>query len=244
MSEHHNPLSQFELKTLVPLSLGGYDVSFTNSSLIMLAVTAIIGCFFVWSTRGASVIPSRTQVAAELLYCFISRMVKENVGPNGKPFVPLIFSLFMFILLCNLCGMIPYSFTVTSHISITFTIAIFIFTLVTIVGFVKHGTHFLSLFLPHGTPVWMAPLMIVIELFAYLARPISLSLRLAANMVAGHILIKVMAGFVLTLMLVLKPLPIPLIILIIGFEIFVAILQAYIFAILSCVYLNDAVNLH
>jgi len=140
--------------------------------------------------------------------------------------------------------MLPYSFTVTSHISITFILAVMVFLTVTIVGFVKHGLHFFSLFLPKGTPWWLAPLMIIIEIFTYLARPISLSLRLAANMVAGHVLLKVMAGFVISLAIFLKFLPIPLMVILIGFEIFVAVLQAYIFSILSCVYLNDAINLH
>jgi F-type H+-transporting ATPase subunit a len=171
-------------------------------------------------------------------------MLQQNVGPKGKKFVPLMFTLFMFILTCNLFGMIPYSFTVTSHISITFALAMMVFLLVTLLGFYLHGFHFFSLFLPAGTPWWLAPLMVVIELFAYLARPVSLSLRLAANMVAGHVLLKVVAGFVVSMAIYLKFLPIPFIVVLIGFEIFVAILQAYIFTILSCVYLNDAINLH
>jgi F-type H+-transporting ATPase subunit a len=184
------------------------------------------------------------QLSAELMYVLISDMLNQNVGPKGRKFVPLIFTLFMFILLCNLLGMIPYGYTVTSHISITFALAMMVFLLVTIVGFVKHGLHFFSLFLPKGTPWWLAPLMVVIEMFAYLARPVSLSLRLAANMVAGHVLLKVIAGFVVSLTIFLKIVPIPLMVVLIGFEIFVAILQAYIFSILTCVYLNDAVNLH
>jgi len=241
---HHSPLNQFELKTIIPISFGGHDFSFTNSSLVMLVVAVIISAFFSYAMRRPSLVPSRFQASAELVYGLICNMLNENVGPKGKPFMPLIFSIFLFILICNLCGMLPYSFTVTSHIIITFMLAILIFIVVTIVGFMKHGTHFLSLFLPHGTPSWLAPLMIVIELFTYLARPISLSLRLAANMMAGHILLKVIAGFVLSMMFFLKPLPLPLMIILIGFEIFVSILQAYIFTILSCVYLNDAVNLH
>ncbi|NDA91594.1 MAG: ATP synthase F0 subunit A, partial [Alphaproteobacteria bacterium] len=152
--------------------------------------------------------------------------------------------LFMFIMVCNLFGMIPYGFTVTSHISITFALAMMVFLLVTLLGFILHGFHFFSLFLPAGTPWWLAPLMILIELFAYLARPVSLSLRLAANMVAGHVLLKVIAGFIVSMAFYLKIFPIPFISVLIGFEIFVAILQAYIFTILSCVYLNDAINLH
>ncbi len=240
----HSPLHQFELKTLIPVSFAGHDFSFTNSSLIMLSVVAVIGVFLQVAMRAEAMVPSRLQASVEILYNFIANMLNTNVGPGGKPFLPLIFSIFMFILLCNLFGMLPYSFTVTSHIIITFALAILIFLTVTITGFVRHGSHFFSVFLPQGTPWWLAPLMIVIELFAYLARPISLSLRLAANMMAGHILLKIIAGSVITLALVLKPLPIPLMVVVIGFEIFVAILQAYIFTILSCVYLHDAVNLH
>ena len=241
---HLNPLHQFELTTIIPISFAGYDFSFTNSSLIMVAATALIGICLSRAMRAEAMVPSRLQASAEILYSFVCDTLNANVGPGGKPFLPLIFSLFIFILFCNLFGMLPYSFTVTSHIIITFGLAMLVFGTVTIVGFVKHGSHFLSIFLPRGTPVWLMPLMIIIELFAYLARPISLSLRLAANMMAGHVLLKIMAGFVVTLMVVLKPLPMPLMIILIGFEIFVAVLQAYIFTILSCVYLHDAVNLH
>ncbi|MES2214922.1 MAG: F0F1 ATP synthase subunit A [Pseudomonadota bacterium] len=240
----HNPLSQFELKTLVPISVAGHDFSFTNSSLIMVTIVVLISTFLARALRAEAMVPSRMQASAELLYNFICDMLNANVGPGGKPFLPLVFSLFIFILMCNLFGMLPYSFTVTSHIIITFALAGLIFITVTVTGFMRHGSHFLSVFLPKGTPWWLVPLMIIIELFAYLARPVSLSLRLAANMTAGHIMLKVMAGFVITLMLLLKPLPIPIMIVLIGFEILIAILQAYIFTILSCVYLHDAVNLH
>ena len=240
----HSPLAQFEIGKIIDINLFGFDVSLTNSSLFMVIAGALAFVYFITAFKSQQLIPSRLQVSAEMVYNLILDMLNQNVGPNGLVFVPLIFTLFIFILLCNLLGMIPYGFTVTSHISVTFALAMMIFLLVTIVGFVKHGFHFLSLFLPKGTPLWLAPLMIVIELFTYLARPMSLSLRLAANMVAGHILLKVMAGFVISLIIFLKFLPIPLMVILIGFEIFVAILQAYIFAILSCVYLNDAINLH
>jgi F-type H+-transporting ATPase subunit a len=181
---------------------------------------------------------------AEVLYNAIKDTLKNNAGEKAEKFMPIIFSLFLFILSCNLFGMLPYSFTATSHIAITFGLAMFVFLVITCVGFINHGLHFLSLFLPQGVPLWLAPLMIIIELFAYLARPISLSLRLAANMVAGHVLLKVLAGFVFMLPVLLKLFPVPVIMVLIGFEIFVAILQAYIFTILACVYLNDALNLH
>ena len=241
----NNPLAQFELHTIIPISLFGYDISLTNSSIFMLISVFLIAAFFLIATRRISInTPSRTQISAELVYRLIADMLGTNVGEKGKPFIPIIFSVFLFILLCNLLGLVPYSFTVTSHISITFSLAMIIFILITLVGFIKHGFKFFSLFVPHGIPLWLAPLIFVIELFAFLAKPISLSLRLVANMVAGHVLLKVIAGFMVSLMFILKPLPLPLMVILFGFELFVAILQAYIFTLLSCVYLSDAVNLH
>lgn len=240
----NNPLAQFEIKPIIELEFMGYDISFTNSSLFMLLSLIFAVGFMLYATRKKTLIPSRGQAMAETLYSLIDDMLLQNVGYGGRKFFPLIFSLFMFILFCNLFGMMPYSFTSTSHIIVTFALAILVFFIVTMVGFINHGFHFLSLFLPKGTPGWLAPLIILIELFAYLARPVSLSLRLAANMIAGHVLLKVLVGFLVAMSIYLKPLPVPLIVVIIGFEIFVAMLQAYIFTILTCVYLNDAVNLH
>lgn len=240
----HNPLSQFEIKKIIEINLWGYDISITNSTFFMLLAGCFISTYLIIAFKQKQIIPTRLQLSGEVLYSLITNMMDQNVGSGGRKFIPLIFTLFLFILTCNLFGMLPYSFTVTSHILITFALAAMVFCVITMVGFYTHGLHFLSLFLPKGTPWWLAPLMIVIELFSYLARPISLSLRLAANMVAGHVLLKVIAGFVVMLSLYLKFLPIPLMVVLIGFEIFVAILQAYIFTILSCVYLNDAVNLH
>jgi F-type H+-transporting ATPase subunit a len=240
----HSPLDQFAIKKLVEINLFGFDISFTNSSLYMVLAGVIALLYFYLALKSEKIIPSRLQLSAEIIYDIITVTLSQNVGEKGRKFIPFIFTLFMFILLCNLLGMIPYGFTVTSHIVVTFALAIMIFFMVTIIGFINHGLHFLSIFLPKGTPLWLAPLMIVIELFAYLARPISLSLRLAANMMAGHVLLKVMAGFIVSLMIFLKFLLIPLIVILIGFEIFIAILQAYIFTILACVYLNDAVNSH
>lgn len=240
----HNPLVQFDIKKLIEIRVMDFDISFTNSAAYMLLASVLASTYFYLAFSNPKLISSRLQISGEIIYNLVTDMLNQNVGSKGRKFVPIIFTLFVFILFCNLFGMIPYGFTVTSHIIITFALAILVFLMVTIVGFVKHGMHFLSLFLPHGTPLWLAPLMIIIELFTYLARPASLSLRLAANMMAGHILLKVIASFVVTLMIYLKFLPIPLMVILIGFEIFVAILQAYIFTILSCVYLNDAVNLH
>ena len=240
----YNPLDQFKVKEIVNIEIFGYDASITNSSLFMLIVGAFIVFYFMLAFKGKSLVPSRFQLSGELAYGMITDMLDQSVGAKGRKFVPLIFTLFMFILTCNLFGMVPYGFTVTSHISITFALAMMVFLLVTLVGIYLHGFHFFSLFLPAGTPWWLAPLMVVIELFAYLARPVSLSLRLAANMVAGHVLLKVMAGFVVSMAVYLKILPIPFLVILIGFELFVAVLQAYIFTILSCVYLSDALNLH
>lgn len=240
----HSPLDQFKVKEIISFHLLGYDASITNSALFMIISGIFITSYFLIAFKRKKLIPSRLQISGELLYSLISNMLGQNVGSKGKEFIPLVFTLFLFILTCNLFGMIPYGFTVTSHISVTFALAMVIFMLVTLVGIYLHGWHFFSLFLPRGTPWWLAPLMVVIELFVYMARPVSLSLRLAANMVAGHVLLKVLAGFVLSMTIYLKILPIPFIVILIGFEIFVAILQAYIFTILSCVYLNDAVNLH
>ncbi len=240
----HSPLHQFEIKEIISINLFGYDASITNSSLFMIISGVFIISYFLIALKNKAIIPAKLQLSAELIYQMVQDTVRQNIGDKEKKFIPLIFTLFMFILICNLFGMIPYGFTVTSHISITFALAMMIFLLVTMLGIYLHGLHFFSLFLPKGTPNWLAPLMILIELFAYLARPVSLSLRLAANMVAGHVLLKVMAGFVVSMAIYFKILPIPFIVILIGFEIFVAILQAYIFTILSCVYLNDAINLH
>jgi F-type H+-transporting ATPase subunit a len=240
----HSPLDQFKIKDIIDIHLFGYNLSVTNSSLFMILSAASIILYFSFALKSKSLVPTRLQASGEFLYGMVSNMIDQNVGAGGRKFVPWMFTLFMFILFCNLFGMIPYGFTVTSHIAVTFALAIMVFLLVTILGFYLHGWHFLSLFLPKGTPWWLVPLMVVIELFSYMARPVSLSLRLTANMIAGHVLLKVMAGFVVSMALYFKILPIPMIVVLIGFEIFVAILQAYIFSILSCVYLNDAVNLH
>lgn len=240
----NNPLDQFLVKKLVTINLDGFDVSFTNSSVYMLLAGFIILSYFYFALRVEQIVPSRLQVSAEMIYNMVTGMLNQSVGQSGRKFVPFIFTLFMFVLLCNLLGMIPYSFAVTSNIVVTFGLAIMVFFAVLICGFIINGISFFSVFLPKGMPSWLAPLMILIELCAFLARPVSLSIRLAANIIAGHILIKVIAGFCVSFIIFFKFVPIPLIVILIGFEIFVAILQAYIFAILSCVYLNDAVNLH
>ena len=244
MAGADNPLAQFEIQYLSHFpEVMGLNFNYSNSSLFMTLTVILVTSLFAMGLRERALIPGRLQCFVELLYEFISDMVKENVGDKGRQYFPLIFTLFLFILGCNLLGMMPYGFTVTSHIAVTFALAMFIFFMVTIIALVKHGMKFFSFFLPHGTPWWLAPLMVFIELFAYLARPVSLSIRLAANMMAGHTMLKVIAGFVVTMGL-LGVFPLLFLVVLSGFEVFVAILQAYIFAVLTCVYLNDAIHLH
>lgn len=241
-----NPLEQFAIKyytTGIP-EVMGMNLNFSNASLFMVFVVVAISSFLLVSMRKKDLVPGRWQSMAEISYEVVSATVRDNVGQQGRAFFPLIFTLFMFVLFGNLMGMLPYSFTITSHIAVTFALASFIFIGVTVIALVKHGTKFFGFFLPHGTPWWMAPLMIFIELFAYLARPVSLSIRLAANMMAGHTMLKVIAGFVAGLGFMLGWAPIAMLVVLTGFEIFVAVLQAYIFTVLTCVYLNDAIHLH
>jgi F-type H+-transporting ATPase subunit a len=238
-----SPLEQFEIKPIIPIEIGGVDVSFTNSSLWMtIAVVVAGGTLAIAAGRGAMV-PGRLQTVAELFYEFIAGLIKETIGAQGRKYFPIIFTVFAFVLTGNLLGMIPYSFTFTSHIIVTFAMAIVIFIAVTVLGFVKHGMHFFTFFVPPGTPVVMYPLMIPIEILSYLSRPISLAVRLFANMMAGHILLKVIAGFVAA-MGVFGILPLALVVALTGLELIIAFLQAYVFTILTCLYINDALHLH
>ncbi len=242
----HSPLAQFEITPLYPVNIAGYDVSFTNSSLWMVLAVAAIIAFLLPASRGTSLIPSRLQSAAEMLINFVNDMVFETSGKEGLKYFPIVFSIFSFVLTCNLFGMIPKSFTVTSHIIVTFALASFIFVGVTLIAIFKHGIgKFLHFFLPEGTPLAMAPLLFVIEFFSYLSRPVSLSIRLAANMMAGHVTMKVIAGLIITFgMAIGLASMFPLLLFLTGFEIAIAVIQAYIFTILTCVYLNDAIHLH
>ncbi|MFI4983885.1 MAG: F0F1 ATP synthase subunit A [Rickettsiales bacterium] len=240
----HSPLEQFNVKPLINLEALGHNISFTNSSLVMVIVSLFIASLLWAATRKINPHPSRMQAFGEMSYNFIVDMVNSTAGPEAKRFIPLIFTLFMFILGCNIAGMIPYSFTVTSHIIVTFALAIVLFVGIIVVGLVRHGLHFFSLFFPKGVPLVLMPLLIVIELISFLARPFTLGIRLAANMMAGHIALKIFAGFTLMGGLLIGPFPFMLLVLMTGFELFVAILQAYIFTILTCVYLTDAIKLH
>jgi F-type H+-transporting ATPase subunit a len=244
----HNPLEQFEINTLLPINLGGVDISFTNSSLFMVIAVVIASSLLVFGMSRASVVPGRLQSIAEMSYEFVASLIRDTIGSEGRRYFPLIFTLFMFILVGNLLGMVPYGFTFTSHIIVTFSMAIVVFISVTILGFVRHGTHFLSFFVPPGVPVAMWPLLIPIEIISYLSRPISLSVRLFANMLAGHTILKVIGGFVFGLGAITLGvggvLPVALIVALTGLEIVIAFLQAYVFAILTCLYINDALHLH
>ena len=240
-----NPMHQFEVYRIGPkLSLGGMDISFTNSSLFMLISAASILLILSYATTKKNLIPSKIQLLSELSYNFIAKMINDTTGSNGKPFFPFIFSLFVFVLFCNMIGMLPYAFTVTSHIIVTFFLASIVFIGVTILGFIKHGFKYLKLFVPSGVPVLLLPLIVVIEIISYLSRPVSLSVRLFANMMAGHTMLKVFGGFVISLGFLGGWLPLSFSVALTGLEILVAFLQAYVFAILTCIYLNDALNLH
>jgi F-type H+-transporting ATPase subunit a len=240
-----NPMHQFIVYRIGPeISLGNIDISFTNASLFMIiSALAIIGVFFA-GTRRKAVIPTKIQLLTELSYTLVSKMISDTAGSKAKPYFPFIFSLFMFVLFCNMLGMLPYSFTVTSHIIVTFALAAIIFIGVTIIGFVNHGVGYLKLFIPSGVPVVLLPLIVIIEIISYLARPVSLSVRLFANMMAGHTMLKVFGGFVISLGIMGGWLPLSFTVALIGLEVLIAFLQAYVFAILTCIYLNDALNLN
>lgn len=243
-----DPIHQFELKPLFKLGrIGQTEIVFTNSALYMMAAVAVIVLLTVYATRRGSLVPGRLQALAELSYEFVAGTVRSSAGEEGMRFMPLVFSLFMFILILNLFGMVPYGFTVTSHIIITFALAAVVIGTVIIYGIMKHGTHFFGLFVPSGVPAWLLPLMVAIEIISFISRPISLSVRLFANMLAGHIALKIFAGFVATLLTagfwsILAPLPLALTVALTALEVLVAVLQAYVFATLTSIYLNDALH--
>ena len=240
-----NPMSQFDVYRIGPeVKIGTFDISFTNASLFMIISTVSILLIFNLGSKKNTLLPNKIQLLAELSYTFVSKMISDTAGSKAKPYFAFIFSLFMFVLFCNMFGMIPYTFTVTSHIIVTFVLASFIFVGVTVIGFIKHGFGYLKLFVPSGVPAVLLPLIVVIEIISYLSRPISLSVRLFANMRAGHTMMKVFGGFVLSVGIVGGWLPLSFSVALTGLEILVAFLQAYVFAILTCIYLNDALNLH
>ena len=243
LAEGHSPLAQFEIKTFIPLQVGDINVSITNSSVFMIATVLAISLFLVMGMRRSALVPGRWQSMVELSYIFIANLIKDTVGSEGRPYFPFIFTVFMFVLFGNLFGMLPYTFTFTSHIVVTFTMALFVFLGVTLIAIAKHKIRFFTFFMPPGVPMYMAPILIPIEIISYLSRPISLSVRLFANMLAGHTLMKVFAGFIFALG-VFGIAPWAFIVALTGLEIVIAFLQAYVFTILTCLYLNDALHLH
>ena len=240
-----SPLEQFAIQDLTApmFTIGGHHIAVTNSAVFMMgAVVLSSGLLLAGAGKGA-MIPGRIQAMSELFYEFIANMIRDNVGSAGKKFFPFIFSLFIFTLFGNILGMLPYGYTFTSQIAVTFFMAMVVFLGVTLIGLFKHGLHFFSLFFPHGAPLFTAPILIPIEVVSYLSRPISLSVRLFANMTVGHVLLKVLAGFVVALGF-FGFVPLVVLVAITALELLVALLQAYIFTILCCIYLNDALHLH
>jgi F-type H+-transporting ATPase subunit a len=246
-----DPLHQFQIQRYLPINIGGLDASFSNSALYMVITVALITGLIVYGMRGRALVPSRMQSLAELFYEFVANLVRDNAGPDARKYFPFVFSLFMFIMVGNLIGLVPGSFTFTSHIIVTFGLALTVFVFVTLLGLIKHGFHFFSLFMPSGVPMALAPILIPIEVLSYLSRPVSLSIRLFANMMAGHTMLKVFGGFSVLLGGALGGLgytvgilPLVINIALVGFEILVAMLQAYVFTILTCLYIRDALELH
>lgn len=243
-----DPIHQFHVNKIVDLNIGGLDVSFTNSSLFMVVTVVLASAFLYFASSRRSLVPSRFQSTAEMSYEFVANMLRDAAGKQGMQFFPLVFSLFMFILVANLIGMVPYFYTVTSQIVVTFILAMLVILTVVVVGFYKHGAHFLNLFVPKGVPGIVLPLVVAIEVISFLSRPVSLSVRLFANMLAGHITLKVFAGFIVSMSSVGAIgvagaiLPLFMTVAITALEFLVAFLQAYVFAVLACMYLNDALH--
>jgi F-type H+-transporting ATPase subunit a len=248
MAVKMDPIHQFELKPIFSLGhIGHTEIVFTNAALYMLAAVVVIALLTTMATRRGSLIPGRIQSMVEMFYEFIASTVRSSAGEEGMRFFPFVFTIFMFVLLLNLFGMVPYGFTVTSHIIVTFALAAVVILTVIIYGLMAHGTHFFGLFVPSGVPAWLLPLLVVIEVISFVSRPISLSVRLFANMLAGHIALKIFAGFVGILLTagfwsVLAPLPLALAVALTALEVLVAVLQAYVFATLTSIYLNDALH--
>src|SRR5947208_1432983 len=244
-----DPIHQFQINNLFPIArIGGAEIAFTNSTVFMLLSLAIILLFMVGGTSRRALVPGRLQSMAEVFYEFVSDTLRSTAGPEGMKFFPFVFSIFMFILVLNVIGIIPYTFTVTSHIIITVSFALLVFLTVIIYGFWKNGVHFMKLFVPTGIPIYILPLVSFIEVMSFLSRPVSHSVRLFANMLAGHITLKVFGGFV-TMLGALgffgwlgAVVPLSFTVALTALELLVAFLQAYVFAILTCIYLNDAIH--
>jgi F-type H+-transporting ATPase subunit a len=244
-----NPVEQFEIRNFLPItSLGGHEIAFTNSALFMLIIVVGVTALLLAATAPRAVVPGRLQSIAEVSYEFVANTVRSSAGEEGMRFFPFVFTLFMFVLAANLIGLIPYSFTVTSQLIVTASLALLVFFIVVIYGFWRNGLHFLKLFVPKGVPVYILPAIVVIEVLSFVSRPVSHSVRLFANMLAGHITLQVFAGFIIMLAgfgvvgWFGAALPLLLVIMLTALEFLVAFLQAYVFAILTCIYLNDAIH--
>ena len=239
----HSPLEQFEISRLVPIDVAGHDLSFTNSALMMTLAAALAAALMTLGARRRAMVPGRWQMLAEMAYEFCANLLRDTVGSEGRRYFPFVFALFMFILFGNMLGMVPYGFTFTSHIIVTFVMALAVFTGVTVLGFAKHGLRFFGMFVPPGVSVVLWPLMIPIEVISYLSRPISLAVRLFANMTAGHTMLKVFAGFVPALGAA-GVFPLAFAVGLTGLELLIAFLQAYVFTVLTCLYISDALHTH
>jgi F-type H+-transporting ATPase subunit a len=238
-----HPLEQFKIEPLIPLHIGGLDISYTNSALLMTVAVVLITALLVLGTGRGALVPSRWQSVAEMSYEFVADMVETNAGHGAEPYFPFIFTLFMFVLFANFLGLIPYSYTVTSQIIVTFALAATVFIGVTIIGFAKHGAHFFRFFVPEGVPLVLLLLLVPIELLSFFIRPFTLSIRLFANMLAGHTMLAIFGGFAASVGFA-AILPVALDVAILALEVLVAALQAYVFAILTCLYLRDALHMH
>lgn len=236
-------MHQFDIIALLPIHIGGFDLSFTNSAAMALLAAILVALFVHLPARAGSGVPGRRQFLVEMVYEFITTTIRETAGSEGLRYFPFVFTLFMFILTCNLLGMVPYSFTVTSHIATTATLALMVFVSVTIIGFARQGWGYLRIFAPAGVPLPLLLILVPIEIISYFMRPLSLSVRLFANMFAGHVLLKVFGSFVVSLGFLLGWIPLFGLVTMTAFEFLVAFLQAYVFAILTCIYLNDALHL-
>lgn len=246
-----SPLEQFQIVSLIPFKLGNFYLSFTNSSFFLMLTTGLIFLLFYMVTmEGGFLIPTRWQTFVEMIYEFVMNLVDEQIGPEGKKYFAFVFTVFTFILFTNLIGMIPYSFTATSHLIVTFSLSLSLFLGITIIGFQTHGLHFFSFLLPKGAPLALAPLLVVLELVSYCFRGVSLGVRLFANMMAGHTLVKILSGFAWTmlsaggLLTIASSIPFLVVFALTGLELAVAFLQAYVFTILTCIYFHDAIYLH
>jgi F-type H+-transporting ATPase subunit a len=245
-----DPIHQFRIVDLFSVAhIGNTEIVFTNSAAFMLAAVVVITAFLIIGTAKRSLVPSRLQSAAELSYEFVATTVRSTAGSEGMRFFPFVFTIFMFILTVNMIGLIPYTFTVTSHIIVTAALAITVFLTVLLYGLYRHGFHFFNLFVPKGVPVYILPLIVFIEVLSFVSRPISHSVRLFANMLAGHITLQVFAGFIILMGSAMGAigwaggvLPFGMIVILMALETLVAFLQAYVFAILTCIYLNDAIH--